>query len=175
MELIKRDATWFLSNAGCEAFAAATAPEDRAVFIYSYLKQVAPQDFDKDKTLFRIAFFFADAVLGSSLPYSTYPAVIDPEKNPFMAYVNNINHYPGAQTVYYVFLSILHGIAMPVKQNEWVYDKQIENAEHMKEKLTALGKRFCAGRTEMASADAFEIEESLQVVQLKLIWLMGQH
>ena len=99
---------------------------------------------------------------------------IDPQKNPFVAYLANVNQYPGAQTVYYVFLSILHGLAMPIRQNDWVYEKRISEPEYMQEKLTDLGKCFCASAVGMADADAFAIEEDLQPVQLKLIWLMGQ-
>ena len=125
MELIKRETPWFLSSAGCNAFASTKTLEDRSVFLYSYLKQIAPEKFDEDQTLFRTAFFLADAVMDSPLPYSTYPALIDPQKNPFVAYLANVNQYPGAQTVYYVFLSILHGLAMPIRQNDWVYEKRI--------------------------------------------------
>jgi hypothetical protein len=174
MELLEHDAQWFLSKPGCDAFASAKTLEDRSVFLYSYLKQVAPADFDKDQMLFRIAFFFAEAIMGSTLPYNTYPALIDPEKNPFVAYLKNADHYPGAQTTYYVFLSILHGIATPIRQNEWIYDTQFEDPEYLEKKLTELGKCFCSSAVGMTDVDAFDIEESLQPVQLKLIWLMGQ-
>ena len=76
--------------------------------------------------------------------------------------------------MYYVFLSILHGLAMPMRQNDWVYEQRISEPENMQEKLTDLGKCFCASAVGMADADAFAIEEALQPVQLKLIWLMGQ-
>ena len=174
MELINHEAPWFLSSAGCNAFASTKTLEDRSVFLYSYLKQIAPEDFDKDQVLFRTAFFLADAIMGSTLPYSTYPALINPEKNPFVAYLSNISQYPGAKTVYYIFLSILHGLAMPIRQNEWVYDQQISEPEYMQQKLTELGRCFCSSDIDMASVDAFSIEESMQPVQLKLIWLIGQ-
>ena len=174
MELVKYEAHWFLSSAGCNAFTATKTLEDRSVFLYSYLKQIASEKFDEDQMLFRIAFFLADAVADSGLPYCTYPALIDPGKNPFVAYLSNATQYPGAKSVYYIFLAILHGLAMPIRQNEWVYDQRISDLEYMEEKLTELGKCFCASNVGMASADAFSIEESLQPVQLKLIWLMGQ-
>lgn len=173
MELLERDAQWFLSKPGCDAFASAKTLEDRSVFLYSYLKQTAPADFDKDQMLFRIAFFFADAIMGSTLPYNTYPALIDPEKNPFVAYLKNADHYPGGKAVYYIFLSILHGIAAPMKLNEWVYEQQLEEPEYLEQKMKALGKPFFAAGMGMVSADAFAIEEPLQQVQLKLIWLMS--
>lgn len=174
MELVKYNAQWFLSKAGCNAYSGLKTLEERSVFLYSYLKQIAKADFEEDQLLFRIAFFLADAIMGSALPYSTYPALIDPEKNPFVSYIKNADQCPGGMAVYHIFLSILHGIAMPVKQNEWIYDQQISEPEYMQEKLTDLGKCFCASAVGMADADAFAIEESLQPVQLKLIWLMGQ-
>ena len=107
MELLNFDANWFCSETGQKAYSAIKSLEDRSVFLYSYLRKIAPADFDEGQMLFRIAFFLADAVVDSKLPYSTYPALIDPQKNPFVAYLANVNQYPGAQTVYYVFLSIL--------------------------------------------------------------------
>ena len=173
MELLDHDDQWFLSKPGCDAFALVKTLEDRSAFLYSYLRKIAPASFDEDQMLFRIAFFLAAAVMESTLPYNTYPALIDPEKNPFVAYLKNADHFPGGTVVYHIFLSILHGIAMPIKQNEWVYDKQLEEPEYLEKKLEELGKPFFTDGVDMVSADAFTIEESLQQVQLKLIWLMS--
>lgn len=174
MELINYEASWFLSKPGCDAFASLQTLEERSVFLYSYLKQAARVNFEEDQLLFRTAFFLADAVMESDLPYSKYPALVDPEKNPFVAYLLNADTCPGIRTVYYIFLSILHGIADPFKHNAWVYNKQISDPEYLGEKLTELGKCFCEIGIEMPSVEAFAIEESLQTVQLKLIWLLGQ-
>ena len=174
MDLLKFDAEWFCSERGQKAFSSLDSLEDRSIFLYSYLKRIAKGDFEKDQILFRIAFFLADGVLGSALPYSAYPALVDPEKNPFVAYLKNADHCPVRQVVYYIFLSILHNIAAPIKRNEWVYEKKIEDLEYLEQTLTKLGKCFCDSDVGMASADAFTIEESLQPVQLKLIWLLGQ-
>ena len=173
MELTKQSAAWFLSKPGCDAFNALKTLEDRSAFLYSYLKQIINVDFEEDQLLFRIAFFFADAIMGSTLPYNTYPALIDPEKNPFVAYLENTDHFPGSKVVYYIFLSILHSIAMPIKQNEWVYDQQLKEPEYLEKKLEELGKPFFVSGLGMVSADVFAIEKSLQQVQLKLIWLMS--
>lgn len=174
MELVKHDSQWFLSEAGSKAYSALKTLEERSVFLYSYLKQIAKADFEEDQLLFRVAFFFADAISGSALPYNTYPALIDPEKNPFAAYLKNTDYFPGRQAVYCVFLSILHGIANPFQQNNWIYDKTLQDAETLAQKLTELGKEFMGGSIKMADPDAYTIEEALQPVQLKLIWLMGQ-
>lgn len=173
MELTKQSASWFLSKPGCDAFDAQKTLENRSAFLYSYLRQITKTDFEEAQLLFRIAFFFADAIIGSTLPYSTYPAVIDPAKNPFVAYLKNADHNPGGKAVYYIFLSVLHGIAAPMKLNEWVYEQQLEDPEYLEQKMAELGKPFFVAGMGMVSADAFSIEESLQQVQLKLIWLMS--
>lgn len=173
MELLKHDAAWFSSEAGCNMYHSLNSLEDRSIFLYSYLKKIAIAEFDQDQTLFKAAFFFADGIFGSSLPYSNYPDLINPAKNPFVAYLDNAEHYPGAEAVYFIFLSILHKIADPTKRNAWIYSQQMENPEYVEQKLLDTDKCFYAGEISMASADAFAIDESLQLVQLKLIWLMG--
>lgn len=174
MELTKQDSQWFLSESGSKTYSALKTLEERSVFLYSYLKQIAKADFEEDQLLFRTAFFFADAVTGSTLPYNTYPALIDPEQNPFVAYLKNTDNFPGRQAVYCIFLAILHGIADPFQRNNWIYDKDLQDAEALNQKLTELGKEFVDGSIKMANPDAYTLEEALQPVQLKLIWLMGQ-
>jgi hypothetical protein len=44
----------------------------------------------------------------------------------------------------------------------------------LEEKLAELGKVFVGSAIKMADPDAYAIDEALQPVQLKLIWLMGQ-
>ena len=127
MELLKYDAAWFLSKAGCNMFNSLESLEDRSVFMYSYLKQIANGEFEQDGILFKAAFFLADAVLGSSLSYSSYPDILDPAKNPFVTYLDCAERCPGAGAVYSIFLSILHGVADPAKHNEWIYDENMEN------------------------------------------------
>lgn len=174
MDLLKYDAGWFRSKAGCNAFESLKSLEDRSIFLYSYLKNIAGADFDADQTLFKIAFFMADGILGSSLPYSSYPDIIDPAKNPFITYLDNAVKYPGASAVYFIFLSILHGLVEPERQNEWIYHEDVDDPEFVEKILDAMEKEFYTDNIKMASADAYAIEESLQLVQLKLIWLFGQ-
>ena len=49
MELTTQSAAWFLSKPGCDAFASVKTLEDRSVFLYSYLKQIVPADFEEDE------------------------------------------------------------------------------------------------------------------------------
>jgi len=163
-----------LSESGGKAFSSLQTLEDRSIFLYSYLKNVSSKDFEKNQLLFKIAFFLADAILGSSLPYASYPDLLDPKKNPFVAYLTTAKLCPDTQTLYCIYLSVLHNIADPMNGNEWIYDEQIYEQGGMEAKLEELGRNFCEGAVTMPNPDVFEIDASLQLIQLKLIWLFGQ-
>lgn len=175
MELLKFDADWFLSEPGRRAFSDLKSLEDRSIFLYSCLKSMVSSDFDKDHILFKTAFFLADAVAGSSLSYGSYPDLLDPKKNPYVAYLVNAARCPDAQTLYCVFLSVLHGIADPFKKNEWIYSPDICDPDKMNAMLEKKGRNFCHGSVTTADPSAFEIDPALQIMQIKLIWLFGQH
>ena len=174
MELIKQSSAWFLSSTGCQAFSSLQTLEDRSVFLYSYLKTIAKPEFDREQVLFKIAFFLADGVMGSSLPYQAYPNVIDPQKNPFVAYLARTTHYREAQILYYIFLGILHGIADPMDKDNWIYHAKVEDTEYLRNTLEQLGKDLYPSPYTMADPDAYAIDPSLEPVQMKLIWLLGQ-
>ena len=174
MRLLNFDANWFCSTQGQTAYSSLRTLEDRSVFLYSYLKKITKADFEKDQLLFRLSFFLADAVAGSELPYSAYPALVDPAKNPFVAYLKNTTLCPGSRAVYCICLAILHGIADPFVQNNWIYQKELQDADYLEEKLSELDKNFVATSVSLADPDAFAIDAPLRIVQLKLIWLLGQ-
>lgn len=174
MELIKQESAWFLSPAGCQAFSSLQTLENRSVFLYSYLKTIANPEFDQDQVLFKIAFFLADGVMGSSLPYQAYPDVIDPQKNPFVAYLARSTQFRKQQILYYIFLGIVHGIADPMNKDNWIYHPEVEDTEYLRNTLEQLGKDLYPSPYTMADPDAYAIDPSLEMVQLKLIWLLGQ-
>lgn len=174
MELLKRDAAWFLSPMGCKDFSALKSLDERSIFLYSYLKTIAKPEFDQDRVLFKIAFFLADGIMGSSLPYQAYPDVIDPRKNPFVAYLSRTDRYREQRILYYIFLGILHGIADPMHSDNWVYDTALDDTEYLRKMLEVSGKDLYPNPSLMADPDAYAIDSSLQTVQLKLIWLLGQ-
>ena len=164
MELLHYDSQWFFSDAGKTQFSGLQTLEDRCAFIYSYLRTVASPELDKARLLIRVAFFLADGVWGSSLPYAAYPDVIDPGKNPFVAYLTKATVCPDLQGLYCVFLAILHETADPKKKDEWIYSAKVPEE---------LVRAYCGSETALADPGVFEIEEALQLVQLKLIWLLG--
>lgn len=178
MELIKQNTAWFFSEDGCRQFASLKTLDERSIFLYSYLRTIVRKSvFEKKNVLFKTAFFLADAVMESALPYNTYPALIDPQKNPFVAYLSKAWYIPNMDDVYYIYLAILHKIANPANGDDWIYDRMLDNfgsTEYIKKKLKELGKCFLTDATEVISPEAFAIEEPLQLLQLKLIWLFDQ-
>ena len=107
MKLVTKEASWFLSGEGTRAYAALSSLEERAIFVYSYLRQIVNEDFEKDSVLFKTSFLIADALSGSVLPYAQYPDVINPSKNPFVAFLKNSKKYKNPTGVLYAFLAIL--------------------------------------------------------------------
>lgn len=148
--------------------------EEKTVFLYAVLQKLVHSSFCKDNTCFKFALFLADAVASAQLPYSSYPVLIDPEKNPFLAYLVNCGKNPGNRIVYYAFMAILHGIADPMKQNEWIYDKELMGSEELQAKLVELEHNFYDEEgPHMPNPLAFDIEEELTGLQLKLMWFFG--
>lgn len=172
MEIINADSGWFLSKEGENAFSALQSLEDRAIFVYSYLKTKVHEGYEQDSSLMKAAFFIVDALYTSNLPYATYPAVISEDKNPFVSYLVKQDKYPGQSRIYYAFLSILHGIADPKRHDEWIYDEELFSSGEVKQKLKDLGHDFYVNSSlDMADPAAFEIEDDLKLIQMKIVWL----
>ena len=75
---------WYFSQEGVSAYSQQDSLDKRTQFLYSYLNQVASPGFVKSGVLFKVAFFFADGVSGSKLPYASYPEVINDSKNGYL-------------------------------------------------------------------------------------------
>ena len=159
---------------GVSAYEKLQTIEEKTVFLYAYLQKTVPASFDKDNTCFKFALFLADAVASAQLPYSSYPALIDPEQNPFLTYWVNCGKNPGNRIVYYAFMAILHGIADPKKQNEWIYDMELMGSDSLQQKLVELEHNFYDEEgPHMPNPLAYDIEEELTGLQLKLMWFFG--
>lgn len=91
---INHNAQWFQSAAGVAEFEKITTLEERTIFIQAFLEKTTDElkenkllEYEREdakKNNFRFALFLADAIYGSILPYSKYPALIDVNQNPFM-------------------------------------------------------------------------------------------
>ena len=172
MEIIKADTQWFFSNEGINAFKALQSLEDRSVFIYSYLKTVVDEQLEKDNLIFKTAFFIADTLHGSALPYANYPELINKTKNPFVAYLVNLKKPCEQKVAFCHFIAILQGLVNPFNSSEWIYDKEWSSTDKVKEKLTEID-RFYLPLTSVDIVDPskFEIDADLQPIQLKMIWM----
>jgi len=171
MELIKKEKSWFLSKEGIENFSALSSLEDRTIFIYSYLKTVVNECFEKDNTLFKMAFFFADAIYNSKEKYATYPEVVQ-QDNPFFAYLEKSDSYHGQRELYLILISILHDKVDPLKRDEWIYDKDFWENEDFEERLEEKGIKYLSNDSvSMVEPSAYEIDQSKEFLQLVLVWL----
>lgn len=76
---------WFTSTDGHNAYKNADTLFKKVSFYYEYLLSVA---LDKKNTeaLWKIAFIMADSIENSSLEFGRYPDILNPKKNPLVAY-----------------------------------------------------------------------------------------
>ena len=161
MDVIERNADWFTSEEGIRAFEALTTKGDRTIFLYSYLKAASVSSVKTSKHLIKVAFFLEDAVASSSLPYATYPAIIDCEQNPFAAYITRITKAPSAKDLLCAFLSILHGICDPLTHTGDMDTLAYSDKFYADNDLPML----------RLDPDLFEIQEDLRMIQLEILWL----
>lgn len=172
MELLKKETKWFLSQEGAERFSALSSLEERIIFIYSYLKGVVNENFDKNHMLFKMAFFFADAVYNSNEEYAKYPQILQKEHNPFMAYLMNESTRQNDKKTYLILTSILHQKADASKKTEWIYDKSILGSKEYLEKLSKKGIEFLPIHSmNMVEPAIYEMDDSIKFLQLELVWL----
>lgn len=169
MVVTKRSTDWFFSNEGIKAFESTSENlAERSAFIYSYLITVIDEK-DKDNSfVFKLAFLIADAIYGSDLAYSKYPAIIDPKQNPFVAYIKNLKVIPSQEIIFLSVISVLHGWADALDANEWIYDEKKQTRDCFKEKFENLNIDLISPI--MANPYVFDIEPEKETLQLKIIW-----
>lgn len=131
MDIVNNNTSWFLSDEGTKAFSALNSLDDKTIFIYSYLKKVAYantacKDNEKEKALLKISLLLADAISQSTAEYSQYPALIDPGKNPYIAYLANARFLGSDAMLFTVFSSILRGFVNPYDMNSWLYNADLK-------------------------------------------------
>ena len=172
MELLNNDKKWFLSDEGSKLFATLDNVNDRAVFIYSYLKSFSNEVFEKENILFKTAFLLADAVFNSQVAYSSFPKILDEKVNPFVAFFANAKREYTQEQIYCIFLSFIHNVADPFKKTDWIYnDSSFKDNEYLN-KLNDEGRLFFVpNETLLPEKDAFKCEEVYNMIQLEIIWL----
>lgn len=172
MELIKTDKSWFLSQEGGNYFAALSSLEERTIFIYSYLKLLANESFDKDGSLFKIAFFFADAVLNSDKPYSKFPELLNPETNPFLKYLENAKSFYTKKITYLIFTTILHEKVNPANEKAWIYNSDFLQDKNLIKKLHEMNLEYLSDNPlYMIEPQAYNLNDADKLLQLMLVWI----
>ncbi len=172
MDLIKKDSQWFFSPEGVESYQKLTTLEERSIFIYSYLRTIAVEALEKDNLLFKIAFLLADGVHASDLPYAKYPDLIDPKKNPYVAYLKNAKRPHSNEKTFCILMSILHEIANPMNTTEWIYDIKLFTENAYLNKLDELKHQFIEhDESYVVDPEVFSIDPSLSFIQKELVWL----
>ena len=176
MELLKKDTAWFLTDEGGKQFAALDSLEERAIFIYSYLKTIAHESFEKDKTLFKMAFFIADAVYSSDVTYSKYPEILKADSNPFVAFLKNAEIFSGNEKTYVILTAVLNNKANAFDKSDWIYDEEILDceleADEFESELAERGIEFLPGSgTTMPDPELYNIDSKLRLMQLQLVWI----
>ncbi len=172
MDLIKEDKSWFSSARGVMSFKALSSLKQRSIFIYSYLKTVADNSFEKDNTLFKIAFLLADAIHNSNLEYSNYENLIDEVKNPILVYLKNCGKYLGTKSVFISLLAIICGKVDPKDKSAWIYDKDFFKAENLGELLLEKDCGFIPSSSiYCVNPTFFDVDEASQMIVLEIRWL----
>ena len=171
MELIKKEKNWFLSEEGGKKFTALSSLEERTIFIYSYLKSAVDESFNKKNTLFKIAFFFADAVYNSNKPYSKYPGILNSEINPFLMYLEKSKRFYGNEITYMIFTAILQGKVNTANNDEWIYNNSFLKSDDFSDKLSEMGIEYLPEHSMyMVDPDSYKIEENDKFLQLAIVW-----
>ncbi|MBP3600274.1 MAG: hypothetical protein J6J30_04250 [Clostridia bacterium] len=172
MELIKKEKDWFLSDEGGNFFASLSSLEERTLYIYSYLKLVAKECFDKKNTLFKIAFFFADAVYNSNKSYSKYPNILNLQLNPFLKYLEQADEFYGNEITYIIFTAILQEKVDVQNSNEWIYNSGFLNSEDLFDKLSEKGIEYLPSHSmHMINPEEYKIKEVDNFLQLEIVWM----
>ncbi len=172
MELIKNNKDWFLSEEGGNYFAALTSLEDQTIFIYSYLKLVVNECFERKNVLFKIAFFFADGIAKSNKPYSKHPQILNSDINPFLNYLEKVNKLYGNDTMFLIFTSILLEKADVYNSDEWIYDDKLLSSDDLLDKLCDMGLDYLPIHSlYMVNSDSYAIKDEDKFLQLEIVWL----
>ena len=172
MELYKKEKEWFLSEEGTNKFCALSSLEERTIFIYSYLKSTVNESFEKNNTLFKIAFFFADAVYNSNKPYSKYPQLLNAEMNPFLKFVEKSKNFYSNEKTYIIFTAILNGKVDAYIDEEWIYNSDFLESEFFLEELLNMGIEYLpTHELDMVDPKTYETTDENNFLQLQMIWM----
>lgn len=180
---IIHNAQWYQTAEAIAEFEKMSSLEDRVVFISEYLKCIINEhrqkqgpykqfnDFEMsciNKVSFGFAIFLADAIYGSDLPYSTYPALIDKKQNPFFESWLALE-FGKDNSIHPIFEDFTSIIAEENarKRNDTKTFKQ----ELISKVGTANAQKYSAQIFSiLPDTGIYDLVPSLQIIQLKNIW-----
>lgn len=178
---INQSTGWFQSAAGVVEFEKITTLEERTLFIQAFLEKATNESktyfynherMDMKKISFCFALFLADAIHRSNFPYAKYPALLDPTQNPFIAYWQGEGHYgkAGWSSFYNAFTRVLieENKKLPQNRNGKFY--QALKAEAVKQQAE---EYFDQVVQLLPDTTVFDLDPTLQPIQLKNMWLFG--
>lgn len=180
MATANHGAEWFLSNEGIAKFSALKTLEERMLFILEYLSSKIDysQKYNNDELLrinevtFQFAVFLADAIYGSDLHYATYPALINPDMNPFLRcwISNNFGQHAHQFSIYASFTKIIENENKRRKSDAKTFKQElideigVANAQKYSDQIFSI----------LPDTEIYNIVPSLQLIQLKNKWFFDR-
>ena len=77
----KKTSAWYMSEEGKAAYQEATTPTAKMRFFQSYLREISKADKKIDALMAYVITYYVD---GTSLPFASFPDILDPKKNPLI-------------------------------------------------------------------------------------------
>ncbi len=181
MQLINKPIEWFKGDEAQNTFNGYQSLAGKSIHIYSYLKLITntgeaerttPTGYEKENALFKIAFYLADEVSHSSLPYASYKKLIDPNENPYVAYITKFKEFIDSEKLFIAFCAILHNKVDAFDDTSWIYNMDFWSDKELTIKLAELDCGYISlDENSVNSPSAFTIEKDLEMLQLELFWL----
>lgn len=178
METINRNIEWFTSDEGLNAINTAADVKQRVNYLHGYLKAFCKKhnkNYDEN-ILFKFSFIFSDALFESGLEFAKAPNILDPEKNPFLKYIQNSGVLDNFPLTYVGVLAIMAGIADPQDKKGWIYSYKLKDRKALTEKLDEIGKRYIKADNSlvMPSSQCYsEIDKKYETILIEWVWLFN--
>lgn len=170
MEILEKNKSWYFTDEAINEFKGLKKTEDRARFIYFYLRTICsthPIDKKDDEScLFKMAFLLADAVMNSKTSYSTYPKALDEQSNPFIAFLANLKRSYSKDKFYNILLSIVTQTVDPFNQHDKIYTADYNIA-------TDFTNRIKNAEYFYDISPYQKCKEQYKEIMLEIIWLFG--
>ena len=175
MVLLQKETAWFLSDEGVKQYASLSSLDEQVVFLYAYLRTVAHEDLDQQQTLMKLAFLLADGVARADVPYAAYPVLIDPNKDPFVAFVKNARFVPDAPNMVPVMMAILQNKVNPQNRSAWIYDRHVLESNTFGRWLKEQGMPYLPDTAiTLVNPAVYDVDPGLEDARALILWLFSK-